>query len=67
MNRLQDASQESIVIGTATPFSGKADFFGVLFQNVQSKMANHGHIFCRVILSDPTMILVERHIQAPME
>lgn len=65
MNGVHSIGEKSIIIGAAAAFSGKADFCGVFFEDIERNMPNDHHVFRRVILPDPAVVLPEGHIQTP--
>jgi len=67
MNKAEDISEEGIVISAAAAFSGKRKVNRVAFEDIESNMADDSHIFHGMILPDTAVILMEGHIQAPME
>jgi len=67
MDRVEDSSEEGIVISAAAAFSGKRKVNRVVFEDIKSNMADDSHIFRGMILPDTAVILMEGHIQAPME
>jgi len=67
MNRAEDVSEEGIVISTAAAFSGKGKVSRAAFEDIESNMAGDSHISCGMIFPDTAVVLMEGHIQAPME
>ncbi len=67
MNRAKEISEEGIVISAAAAFSGKRKISRVAFKDVERNMADDSHIFCGIIFTDTTVVLMKGHIQAPME
>jgi len=67
MNRAEDIREEGIVISAATAFSGKRKVSRVAFADDERDMADDSHIFCGMIFSDTTVVLMKGHIQAPMK
>ncbi len=67
MNRAEEISEEGIVISAAAAFSGKRKVSRVAFEDIESNMADDSHIFSGMIFPDTTVILMEGHIQTPME
>ncbi len=67
MNRAKDISEEGIIISAAAAFSGKRKVSRVAFEDIESNMADDSHIFCGMIFPDTTVVLMEGHIQTPVE
>ena len=66
MNGAQDVGQESIVISTATAFSGNADLRGVLPEDIQGNVTDDGHVFSGMVFAHPAVIFMKGHVKTPM-
>jgi len=48
-------------------FSGKRKASREVFEDAERNMADDSHIFCGMVFPDTAVVLLEGHIQAPME